>query len=75
MSSTLGLAHTYYSHDLQVRIGVILEIPTGEYGFFEAMTRARSTASRTKHRMLVYPVRNQVGIDGWRIKIGKGPLA
>ncbi len=76
MSSTLGVAHVYHTTGMQQRINVVLSIPIGQYDTqAEAMDHAYSVGSRTRHRMQVYPVRNEAAlILGWRIKIGKGPL-
>jgi len=72
------------------RIHAWLHIPHNEYDTqHEAMDHAHSIASRTKHRMRVYPVA-QFGVGTltpdqaesvsspcrlWRIGLGKGPLS
>lgn len=71
METTLILYDPNEDREGLTRIHAWFQIPKDDYDTqHEAMTHAHSVASRTKHRMKVYPTLQRM----WRIKLGEGPL-
>lgn len=71
------------AQDWAVAVLASLEVPTDSYSTqHEAMTHAHSVASRTRHRMSVYPLYttdqmygHEITFVRWRIRLGKGALS